>query len=177
MKTIIKLTCNICGKQFDRSKSEYNRCLKRGLKRTFCSSKCSGKGTVNNIPPEAKKWDHLNPGNRGDKFSPFRYHYRNAKRRGHEFNLSLEYLEELWENQKGKCVYTGWKLKNMKNLSPSSQLPLTTDRASLDRIDSSKGYVKGNVQFVCWMAQCAKHVFESKDVKLFAEAIINHNST
>tara|TARA_Y100000034_G_scaffold117749_1_gene157595 strand:+ start:37669 stop:38199 length:531 start_codon:yes stop_codon:yes gene_type:complete len=174
MEATVKLICEICGEQFHRRKTEYNRNIKRGLNRNFCSRQCCGKGNIGNIPKDSIKWDHLNPSNRKDEFSPFRWHYRNAKRRGHEFNLTLEYLKELWYKQDGKCPYTNWKLKNMKNLSTSSQLPITPDRASLDRIDSSKGYVKGNVQFVCYMAQCAKMQFSSEDVKLFAEAVINN---
>jgi len=56
-----------------------------------------------------------------------------------EFNIDLQYLLQLKDNQENKCIYTGnqliWKTNDLNT-------------ASLDRIDSLKGYVKGNVQFV-----------------------------
>lgn len=57
-----------------------------------------------------------------------------------EVSITIEYLDELWERQEGKCVYTGWDL----SFGKSGVL----GTASLDRIDSSIGYVEENVQFV-----------------------------
>ena len=60
-----------------------------------------------------------------------------ARRRGLVFEIDAEYLWSVWEAQKGQCAYTG--------------LPIELNRdASLDRIDSSRGYVKGNVHWVMW---------------------------
>ena len=174
MEKTIELTCDTCGKQFHKRRAEHNRCLKRGHKRKFCSLKCCGKATIDNIPPESKVWDHLVANNKSDEYSPFRWHYRNAKRRKHEFDLTLEYLKELWEKQDGKCPYTDWPLKQMKDTSHKNQLPTTPDRTSLDRIDSSKGYVKGNVQFICYMAQNAKNKFTSAQLKSFCESMVVH---
>ena len=57
-----------------------------------------------------------------------------------DFDLSVEYLDDLWERQGGKCAYTGEPL----NFGRSK----INGNASLDRIDSSLGYIEGNVQFV-----------------------------
>jgi len=67
---------------------------------------------------------------------------KNLERRSKtiEFDLSYEYLDELWISQQGKCAYTGEDLNFGRSKVAGS--------ASLDRIDSSLGYVKGNVQFV-----------------------------
>jgi len=172
MEKTIELTCDVCGTQFHRRKAEHDRCLKREHKRNFCSRKCCGKGTADNIPSESKRWDHLDPGNKADEFSPFRWHYRNAKRRKHEFDVTLEDLKGVWDKQKGRCPYTGWELKNMENMSTKNQLPKTPDRASLDRIDSSKGYVNGNIQFVSYMAQIAKNEFSDGELRSFCEAVV-----
>lgn len=56
------------------------------------------------------------------------------------FDLTYDYLDSLWIAQDGCCAYTGWKLEFDKSGVPGS--------CSLDRIDSSSGYVEGNVQFV-----------------------------
>lgn len=74
------------------------------------------------------------------------YHYkRNAKLRNLEFSITKEYLWQIYLQQNKKCVYTGFDLdlekkENSRNRTPSN--------ASLDRIDSNKGYIEGNVQWV-----------------------------
>ena len=57
--------------------------------------------------------------------------------------VSYEYLCKLWEKQEGKCALTGEKLSFGKRKSDSKNRT-----ASLDRIDSTKGYVEGNIQWV-----------------------------
>jgi hypothetical protein len=66
---------------------------------------------------------------------------KNAKTRGYEFNVSMEYLWELFLKQERKCVISG--------------LPITMGNkrnewgtASLDRIDNNLGYIEGNVQWL-----------------------------
>jgi len=61
-----------------------------------------------------------------------------AERKGLSFTLTLDALVELWMAQAGRCALSG--LRFGKKCSPFS--------ASLDRIDSSRGYVPGNVRFV-----------------------------
>ena len=60
-----------------------------------------------------------------------------AVKRGLEFNVSSRYLYDIWQQQGGKCAYTGLDLELVGNR-----------QASVDRIDSSKGYIEGNVQWV-----------------------------
>lgn len=67
----------------------------------------------------------------------------NAIDRGLEFELTLKYLADLFTRQRERCALTGRKLffgKNSKDWNGRN--------ASLDRIDSSKGYIKGNVQWI-----------------------------
>jgi len=66
-----------------------------------------------------------------------------AERRKIEFTVEMEYLWDLLLKQNKKCAYSGIELVfgvNTKDLKSAT--------ASLDRIDSSLGYIEGNVQWV-----------------------------
>tara|TARA_Y100000034_G_scaffold89161_1_gene107240 strand:- start:459 stop:1007 length:549 start_codon:yes stop_codon:yes gene_type:complete len=67
---------------------------------------------------------------------------RNAKTRDFDFTITMEMAWKLFLEQNRKCVYTGLPL------SLSIKCGLSNQTASLDRIDSSKGYIDGNVQWV-----------------------------
>ena len=65
--------------------------------------------------------------------------------RNREYNLSAEYLWDLFLKQDRKCVYTGFELV----FPPTSRIQdRNKQTASLDRIDSSLGYIVGNVQWI-----------------------------
>lgn len=53
-----------------------------------------------------------------------------------DWDIDSEYLYHLMENQNHVCPYTGFHIS------------LADKNASLDRIDSSNGYLRGNVQWV-----------------------------
>lgn len=63
----------------------------------------------------------------------------NAKRLGRTCSITYEDLVELYNKQEGKCVLTGWEMTPIAG-------QFTT--ISVDRIDSSQGYIKGNIQLV-----------------------------
>ena len=71
-----------------------------------------------------------------------------AKSRGIDFNVTINELEKLIYEQKFKCAYTGLDLTFSKVQSGSNYDRVAEQTASLDRLDSSKGYFIGNVQFV-----------------------------
>jgi hypothetical protein len=67
-----------------------------------------------------------------------------AKERGLEFSLSIEDAWKLFIKQNRICGLTGLPL----SFSTCIKRKVEEQTASLDRIDSSKGYVKGNVMWV-----------------------------
>ena len=82
-----------------------------------------------------------------DLISERLYKSRSRSKGIREHDLTWEYLHDLLMKQKGICALTGL------------QMTLETGRGnviSLDRIDSTKGYIPGNVQWVCDWANTMK---------------------
>jgi hypothetical protein len=72
----------------------------------------------------------------------FWYGYiQSAAERGHTFDLTMEYAWGIFERQNGRCALSGVLL-----VLGAGRNYRTT--ASLDRIDVTKGYIEGNVQWV-----------------------------
>jgi hypothetical protein len=81
----------------------------------------------------------------------FSQYVSGAKKRGIEFKLSQEDAAKLFEKQKGRCALTGLPIvARFKSgfRTPTRMGRLSNPTASLDRIDSTKGYELGNVQWV-----------------------------
>lgn len=64
----------------------------------------------------------------------------NAMRRSIPLEVDKEYAWELFLAQDGKCYFTGEPLKISNNRSANT--------ASIDRIDNTMGYVRGNIRWV-----------------------------
>ncbi len=67
---------------------------------------------------------------------------RRAEKRKKEFNISIEYLWNLFLEQDRKCALTGLSIYFGRVYYRNET------SASLDRIDNNKGYIKGNVRWV-----------------------------
>ncbi len=174
----VALICENCGKKFERRLAEHKRNQRKG-RHVFCSLSCAatwlnkhGKRNPDGNP------ENLDSGNRRDEYSPFRQHLRMAQRRARnkslEMEIDLEYLKQLWEEQEARGVYTDWKLDNPQTTKAWEEHERTPRTASLDRIDSSKGYVKGNVQFTSYMANLAKNYFTEEEFIDFCKAVAEH---
>jgi hypothetical protein len=81
-----------------------------------------------------------------------------ARSRQIPFEVSDQYLADLFEQQDFKCALTDLPLV-------SSNLPKTRT-ASLDRIDSKKGYIEGNLQ---WVNKYVNRMKNSYDQDLYIE--------
>lgn len=94
---------------------------------------------------------------------------KNAKARNNiKFDVSIEYIWNLFVKQNRKCALTGIELifgKTIKN-------DITT--ASLDRIDSDIGYIEGNVQWVHKDINWIKNDFPESEFFSWIEKIYNY---
>lgn len=85
-----------------------------------------------------------------------------AKQKGYTFSIDRDYLYTLWDIQNGMCSYTGW--------------PMTFEThdqflVSIDRIDSSFGYVEGNTQLTSWIVNRAKSTMTGFEFQMMCAAV------
>ena len=121
--TCIPLPCSVCGRIVWRRKTET---VSLGL--TFCSGTC--KSLFND---------------RGIISYYLRGVAKRAKLKKIEFDVDYDFLYNLfYKEQNERCAITGVKMKLCRN--PKNEG--IHIGASLDRIDCSLGYVRGNVRFV-----------------------------
>lgn len=142
-----EVSCTVCGILFLKENKEINRHPVH-----CCSRSCVAK---------YKAKDN----------SRFNYYItttkKNAKAKGLEYNLSTEYLTTLLDSQKGLCAISQLPLVMKKWNSPKSLY-----QASLDRIDNSKGYIKGNVHFVALGINYMRNTASLTETKEFLSSLI-----
>ena len=106
----------------------------------------------------SNKSNHPQGEYRGIRVSFFNKFKLSAASRGLDFNIDLEYVAWLAEIQSYKCFYSGLDLKfngDFKDIT-----------ASIDRIDSSLGYVDNNV---CWVHKDINMMKQGFSEKKFIE--------
>jgi len=91
---------------------------------------------------------------------------RRAKVKGLQFNLTYDYLHKLfYDIQHERCALSNVPIKLMKGNGGIHEM------ASLDRVDSAKGYVEGNVQFLALGINYMKNNREEWQAELLLELI------
>lgn len=98
------------------------------------------------------------------------YWYRveaNAKMREIPVHVTQKEVAVLFDKQDGKCALTGVQL--------ILDAPIEQITASLDRIDSSRGYVTGNVQWVHKKVNKMKNDMDSSEFLEWANRISEHS--
>lgn len=88
---------------------------------------------------------------------------RRAKKKNLQFNIDADYLNSIFPKD-FICPILGYLMVPGKNKS-------TNTSPSLDRINPSSGYVKGNVEFVCLLANRMMSNAHGPDLVRFAKWI------
>ena len=84
------------------------------------------------------------------------------------FNLTIEYIQKLWDEQQGRCAISG--------------LPMTFElkggrihsNVSIDKINRLQGYVTGNVQLVCMACNQIKSDMTDNEMYNFCKSIVKY---
>lgn len=97
---------------------------------------------------------------------------RGAEHRGHIFDISIEYAWNLYIKQNKKCALSGMDIVFAKTTRGWQHGECT---ASLDRIDSKKGYIKGNVQWVHKDINLAKQSITQKEFIELCKKVYLHS--
>lgn len=91
-----------------------------------------------------------------------------AAKNGLLVDIDREYLYDLWDKQNGKCAISGIQMTYISNCG---RIPTNV---SVDRIDSNKGYIKGNVQLVCMAVNQMKNDLDMQTLLTFCESILRN---
>lgn len=172
----------MCGKEFSKPKNEYNRRIKLGKTKLFCSLKCSANRpeNVENIK-KFLTYSKLNyfKGGENKLLTDEEILLSGLKEFSRRIRRRKKFLEEIspidllsiWKAQNGKCAITAVNLILPNDISYTKVS--NNYKASIDRIDSSKPYVLENIQFLSVTMNLLKADMKEKDVKDFITIIKN----
>lgn len=109
-------------------------------------------------------------------FNDIRQHHwhnikKQADKRNLPFSLTMKYAWDLFERQERKCTLSGLPIHFAKTKKDHATGGTT---ASLDRIDSSLGYVEGNVQWLHKWVNLMKSDFEPDEFLSYCRLIVEH---
>lgn len=153
--------CKECHKKYrreyylknkEKEKSQSRELWDSKLVETECSyCKASLKRHRTNVSEEKHNFCDIKCTNKfyGKKSDPYNYLFTNIKKRAKvknlSFNLTRKFLKELMQLQNNRCAVTNIPIEVIKQ----TELGTLSSTASLDRIDNTKGYIKGNVRYTC----------------------------
>jgi len=144
-------------------------------------------------PEKASQWQKKNPElykkrqkvyfttlykkfNSGDRMQLWKRKIRIAKqgtkvrfKNKRSIDITPEFLEQKFLEQDKKCPYLGVELYYRDDVLDSGLGP------SIDRIDSTKGYLKDNTEIVSYLANTVKGQMTKELFLEFCEAVINKN--
>lgn len=91
-----------------------------------------------------------------------------SKKQNLPFNITKEYLKELWDKQNGKCAISGLE---MTFEQCNGRVPTNV---SIDQINHKNGYTIGNIQLVCMAVNQMKSDMLMEDLYKFCDLIIKN---
>jgi hypothetical protein len=86
-----------------------------------------------------------------------------------EMGISIQDAWDLFSRQQGRCALTGWPL----NLE-THKGKMSDRTASLDRVDNTKGYIPGNIQWVHKDINRMKYTYGMADFVAWCQRVAQH---
>ena len=84
-------------------------------------------------------------------------------------SLTVDFLIDLWDKQNGLCYYSGLPM-----IEPKYGAGRNAFTASLDRLDSSLGYIPSNVVWAMWICNVGKNNFTVDQYLSLCKAVAEH---
>lgn len=134
--------------------------------RTKMCKPCSAKLTASKFPPPVNRKGC--EGLSGTHYLSLKF---GAKRRNLEFNVTPEFLWTLYLKQNKKCALTGIDII-LVNTIKDNNVDWNVVTASLDRIDSDKGYTENNIQWVHKRVNFLKNNFTEDELLYWARKLV-----
>lgn len=145
----------MCGEKFETSSSSFSQCSKN-----YECKDCRWKRRRSKEEITDFIWGQIKGGSK-------------SRAKQLDFEISKEYAYGLFLDQNRKC-----KLSNVDIVfaSTAREHKKGGSTASLDRIDSSKGYIEGNVQWVHKRVNIMKMSMSDEELINWCKKIVNHTT-
>jgi len=92
-----------------------------------------------------------------------------------KIDVSLDYVYSVGSSQDFLCALTGTELEFTRGGSNWLGKWCNPNSCTIDRIDSTKGYVKGNIQLITWRANCLKQHLDNEEFIDFCKEVAAWN--
>lgn len=92
-----------------------------------------------------------------------------------EVKVSLDYVYRVGSSQDFLCALTGDELEFTRGGGQWMGKWCNPKSCTIDRIDSNKGYVEGNIQLVTWKANCLKQHLDNDEFIDFCKDVAHWN--
>lgn len=164
------LLCTSCGEYKDQSLFSKRKNIPHRYDRGYFCLECAAKSHhrlyKNRRPSKVKYLNTI------DGFiKSIVQHAKNRKKsKEYGYDLDFNYIMDMYNNQDGLCA-----ISNVRMTTISGSGIINTN-LSIDRIDSSIGYLKGNIQLVCRIVNLMKSDMSSKEFYLWCNMISKNNS-
>ena len=117
-----------------------------------------------------------NPSWKGYKEIPSSWFNRFKRGSKREFEITIEDVWELYLKQDKKCTLTGTDISFKNTRTRGSKESGTSCTASIDRIDSNKGYTVTNIQLVHKDVNIMKNAFDQHYFISLCKAVVDWNT-
>ena len=151
--------CSECGEMQSYLRKNY---AEESLRLNKTCKKCSNRKTENSH----RGW------HRGIRISWFNKYKLQAELRNYDFTITLDYVADLMEKQSFKCALTKIDIHFPDFGHPSKKNSIP---ASIDRIDSSKGYIPGNVQIILKKVNMMKQQYTQEEFIEVCKLVAKNN--